>query len=185
MKKFTLNIGFIIISFAIGLAINSACSDSLDENAVNNTEIKELIKSLQREINTLKEENEELANRVSTLEAAVFGSNNGNVSKSGIFEVDGLLFLPTGHTCSKIKTAEGKLVTTLNEETTEEIAMAAQYTESDAYGRITKIEYYVPSGYDYYRITYTYNKDKTVTETTEYSITGAHKVIKSITTSYY
>ena len=62
MKKFTLNIGFIIISFAIGLAINSACSDSLDENAVNNTEIKELIKSLQREINTLKDENKELDN---------------------------------------------------------------------------------------------------------------------------
>ncbi len=184
MKKITLNIGFIIISFAIGLAMNSACSDPLDENTVNNSEIKELVKSLQREINTLKKENEELAKRVAALETAVFSSNNGSSLKSGIFEVDGLLFLPTGHTCSKVKTAEGKLVTISNSETTEEIAMAPQYTESDAYGRISKIEYTVPSGYDYYRIIYTYHKDKTVTETLEYSVNGVN-IKQTITTSYY
>lgn len=185
MKKITLNIGFIVVSFAIGLAINSACSDSLDANTVNNTEIKELIKSLQREINTLKDENKELDNRVSTLEATILNSNIGNTSNVGIFEVDGLLFLPSGYTCSKIKTSEGGIVNISNSATTEDIALTPQYTESDTYGRITKIEYNTPKGYDYYRITYTYHKDKTVTEIREYSINGEHKVIESITTSYY
>ena len=80
MKKFTLNLGVIIISFAIGLAINSACADSLGDsmsNVDNNidkmdlSELKELVSALQGKVTTLENNLNKANNSISNLTTEV------------------------------------------------------------------------------------------------------------------
>lgn len=117
MKKFTLNLGVIIISFAIGLAINSACADSLGDsmsNVDNNidkmdlSELKELVSALQgkvttlennlnkannsisnltTEVSSLQTKNDALTKRIASLEQNVSSDSDGSKDNSSVCEM--------------------------------------------------------------------------------------------------
>lgn len=212
MKKFTLNLGVIIISFAIGLAINSACADSLGDSMSNVdnmdlSEIKELVSALQgkvttlennlnkannsisnltTEVSSLQTKNDALTKRIASLEQNV-SSNSGNTednsSVCGMFQVDGLWFTPSGTVCSKIKSSQGTQVHTQNGVTTETVALSAKQAEYDTHGRLLKLEYNTPTGYKYYRVTYQYH-DMSVTDKLEYA-TDYVQLQQVVTTTYY
>jgi hypothetical protein len=75
MKKTILNLGAILLAFAIGVSINNACADSIDN--MNDSELRKLVAELQQEVNDLKE-------RVAALER--------NNDTGGEFVVDGMHF---------------------------------------------------------------------------------------------
>ena len=52
MKRTLLNLGAILVAFIIGLAINNACADSLEN--MSDTELRKLVAQLQQEVNSLK-----------------------------------------------------------------------------------------------------------------------------------
>ena len=210
MKKFSVNLGVIIISFAIGLAINSACADSLESStsSVDNLDLKEFktlvanlqkevtnlkdnlndsnrtLTALQNEVGTLKTQNESLIKRVSSLEQNC-NSNNSNESAlaCGMFQVDGLWYMPTGYICSKAVSAQGTHEDTYNGEKTISDALCPKNIEYDSYGRVVKVEYNTTQGYEYYRISYQYN-NKVVTETFEYK-TSSRVSKNEVITTYY
>ncbi len=84
MKKTFVNIGAVIVAFCIGLAINSACADSLEK--MSDSELRNLVSQLQQEVNNLKQ-------RVAELEGKISNGGSGNTSSSTTgFDVDGLHF---------------------------------------------------------------------------------------------
>ena len=68
MKRTLLNLGAILAAFLIGLAINNACADSLEN--MSDTELRKLVAQLQQELNSLKE-------RVAQLEKSNGNSSSG------------------------------------------------------------------------------------------------------------
>lgn len=95
MKRTLLNLGAILVAFIIGLAINNACADSLDN--MTDTELRILVSQLQQEVKSLK-------NRVAELEGKVGNNSNSGVSIGGAyaFEVDGIHFSMGGSYCDPL-----------------------------------------------------------------------------------
>ena len=97
MKKSLLNLGAILVAFCLGISINNSCADPDDYTASRGeTSVEELwaaIDALKEEVNTLK-------SKVKSLESS---SENGSVSKSGDFMVDGLWYNPNGACESQLK----------------------------------------------------------------------------------
>lgn len=202
MKTLTLNLGTIIVSFAIGLAINSACAGSLENNSNNDAnniqddEIKELVISLRdelkslkddlneantvitilnKDIKLLKDENIALSNRVKTLEdiSTTSPDSGSNLSSCGMFQVDGLWYLPSGYVCGKPISTTCSSVTTTYHQTGETIVdKGSGYSviEEDNYGRITKVTNIYPEDTgNAYEITYSYNGKSITTISTQKS----------------
>lgn len=94
MKKTILNVGAIMAAFLIGLAINNACADSLEN--MSDSELRNLVSQLQREVNALKQ-------RVSELEGKVSGGGSTSPSLTAGFDVDGLHFNNAGYVEQRIK----------------------------------------------------------------------------------
>ena len=95
MNRTIVNLGAIVVAFVIGLAINNACADSLEN--MSDSQLRNLVAELQKEVNSLKQ-------RVAELEGKVGNSNTGNgasVTPDG-FEVDGIHFSHSGFPDSKV-----------------------------------------------------------------------------------
>lgn len=175
MKRTILNLGAILAAFLIGLAINNACADSLDNMSDN--ELRKLVAQLQQEINALK-------SRVAELEGKV-GNGSGNSESNGMFKVDGVWFLPTGSACSRIKSSKGTTTTTYlsTGETTTSNSFSESNTTVDSFGRLLRIDYNLPDNYEYYYTEYSYN-GKVVNSTTAYKTT-VFKAETVTETEYY
>ena len=95
MKKTILNLGAILLAFVIGVSINNACADSIDN--MNDSELRKLVAELQQEVNDLKDRVAELERKNRN------GSGNGssNNDTGGEFEVNGLHFNRSGQ-CSNM-----------------------------------------------------------------------------------
>ena len=126
MKRTLVNVGAILAAFLIGLAINNACADSLEN--MSDTELRKLVAQLQQEVNSLKE-------RVAKLEKAS-GSSSG-VATSGGFTVDGIYFNNAGFPESKVDYYEFSGYMLINGSRTEMTPSTTRY-EYDSYGRLTK-----------------------------------------------
>lgn len=183
MKRTFINLFAASTALCIGLAINSACGDTLTAGSINNTDdLTRLVQTLQTEIEELQSDFEKLAadlrdtrNRVQELEVRneelrnLIGgtSNNGG---SGMFFVDGLWYLPTSYTCGRIKSSNStaKITYLRSDEEVVNITNWSNTSEYDEYGRITKINYdYSDGDYKYYYSDYNYN-GKIVTNIIEY-----------------
>ena len=183
MKRTCINLFAASTALCIGLAINSACGDTLTAGSINNTDdLIRLVQTLQTEIEKLQSDFEKLAadlrdtrNRVQELEVRneelrnLIGgtSNNGG---SGMFFVDGLWYLPTGYPYGRIKSSNytTKITYLRSDEDVVNITNWSNTSEYDEYGRITKINYdYSDGDYKYYNYDYKYN-GKIVTNIVEY-----------------
>ena len=143
MKRTLLNVGAILAAFLIGLAINNACADSLEN--MSDTELRKLVAQLQQEVNSLRE-------RVAQLEKA--GGNSGSSSgaaTSGGFTVDGIFFNNAGFPESKVDYYEYTGYMLINGSRTDMTPSTSRY-EYDSYGRIAKQGTYT---YEYSSKTYT------------------------------
>ena len=130
MKRTLLNVGAILSAFLIGLAINNACADSLEN--MSDSELRKLVAQLQQEVNSLKE-------RVAQLEKASgnsSGSSSG-ISASGGFTVDGIFFNNAGLPECKVDYYEYTGYMLINGDRTELTPSTVRY-EYDSYGRLTK-----------------------------------------------
>ena len=164
MKRTLLNLGAILAAFLIGLAINNACADSLEN--MSDSELRNLVAQLQKEVNNLKQ-------KVAELEGKVNNSGSSNPSTPSItygFDVDGLHFDNAGYVEEKIDRSgydsysyyiiDGKKTETSS--TTD--GMRYEY---DEYGRMTK--YVQDSGSAETTMTYTYSgKTRTLETFTKY-----------------
>ena len=205
MKKFTLNLGVIIISFAIGLAINSACADSLGDSMSNVdnmdlSEIKELVSALQgkvttlennlnkannsisnltTEVSSLQTKNDALTKRIASLEQNV-SSNSGNTednsSVCGMFQVDGLWFTHAGYVENKITSSTACTRVILNSGEVQESSTPSAVYQYDTFGRLAKISY------DGYSQEYSY-KGNVVILTSE-TITDSYRSIYTQEVTY-
>lgn len=131
MKRTLLNAGAILAAFLIGLAINNACADSLEN--MNDTELRKLVAQLQQEVNSLKE-------RVAQLEKAssnTVNSSSSGTAMSGGFTVDGIFFNNAGFPESKVDYYEYSGYLLINGSRTEMTPSTTRY-EYDSYGRLTK-----------------------------------------------
>jgi hypothetical protein len=91
MKKTILNLGAILMAFIIGVTINNACASKIDN--MSDSELRNLVSQLQKEVNSLKE-------RVAELEDKIGGSsgrNTGSTTVGGGFEVNGVHFDRAGN----------------------------------------------------------------------------------------
>lgn len=124
MKRTALNLGSILIAFIIGLAINNACADSIEN--MSDSELRNLVLQLQKEVNTLKQ-------KVSQLEG-----NSGSNNDIGYFIVDGVRFSPLGVPIyNKIKRYTLKSTTITNgQTTTSETIHDDTETKYDSEGRL-------------------------------------------------
>lgn len=184
MKRTFINLFAVSTALCIGLAINSACGDTLTAGSINNTDdLTRLVQTLQTEIEKLqsdfnklsanlkntKDRVLELELRNEELKKLIEGTGN-NGGSSGMFFVDGLWYLPTGYPCGRIKSSNYTTEITylrLDEEVVN-ITKWSNYSEYDEYGRISKINYdYSDSDYKYYNSDYKYN-GKIVTNIIEY-----------------
>lgn len=184
MKRTIINLFAVSTALCIGLAINSACGDTLTADSIDNTDdLTRLVQTLQTEIEKLqsdfdklsaslkntKDRVQELELRNEELKKLIEGTGN-NGGSSGMFFVDGLWYLPTGYPCGRIKSSNYTTEITylrLDEEVVN-ITKWSNYSEYDEYGRISKINYdYSDSDYKYYNSDYKYN-GKIVTNIIEY-----------------
>ena len=184
MKRTFINLFAASTALCIGLAINSACGDTLTAGSINNTDdLTRLVQTLQTEIEKLqsdfnklsanlkntKDRVQELELRNEELKKLIEGTGN-NGGSSGMFFVDGLWYLPTGYPCGRIKSSNHttKITYLRSDEEVVNITKMYSFSEYDEYGRITKINYdYSDSGYKYYNSDYKYN-GKIVTNIIEY-----------------
>ena len=184
MKRTFINLFAASTALCIGLAINSACGDTLTAGSINNTDdLTRLVQTLQTEIEKLqsdfnklsanlkntKDRVQELELRNEELKKLIEGTGN-NGSSSGMFFVDGLWYLPTGYPCGRIKSSNStaKITYLRSDEEVVNITKMYNFSEYDEYGRITKINYdYSDSDYKYYNYDYKYN-GKIVTNIIEY-----------------
>lgn len=177
MKRTLLNLGAILVAFIIGLAINNACADSLEN--MSDSELRKLVAQLQQEINSLK-------SRVADLEGKVGSNSGGSASVSaGMFNVDGLWFLPSGSVCSRVKSSKGTTKQTYlgTGETTTTNTFTTMSSSVDSQGRLIRCDYTLPEGYEYYYQTYSY-QGKVVKSTTSYKTTYYESIAES-ETEYY
>ncbi len=184
MKRTIINLFAASTALCIGLAINSACGDTLTAGSINNTDdLTRLVQTLQTEIEKLQSDFNKLSanlkntnDRVQELELRneelkklIEGTGN-NGSSSGMFFVDGLWYLPTGYPCGRIKSSNytTKITYLRSDEEVVNITNWSNSSEYDEYGRITKINYdYSDGDYKYYNYDYRYN-GKIVTHIIEY-----------------
>ena len=127
MKKTIVNIGAILVAFCIGLAINSACADSLEK--MSDSELRNLVSQLQQEVNSLKQ-------RVADLEGKLGNGGGGSsaVTASG-FDVDGLHFDNAGFVENPIDYIVQNSYTIVNGVRTETPTQTIQYSY-DGKGRL-------------------------------------------------
>ena len=184
MKRTFINLFAASTALCIGLAINSACGDTLTAGSINNTDdLTRLVQTLQTEIEKLqsdfdklsanlkntKDRVQELELRNEELKKLIEGTGN-NGGSSGMFFVDGLWYLPTGYPCGRIKSSNytTKITYLRSDEEVVNLTKWSNSSEYDEYGRITKINYdYSDSDYKYYNYDYKYN-GKIVTNIVEY-----------------
>lgn len=184
MKRTFINLFAASTALCIGLAINSACGDTLTAGSIDKTDdLTRLVQTLQTEIEKLqsdfdklsanlkntKDRVQELELRNEELKKLIEGTGN-NGGSSGMFFVDGLWYLPTGHPCGRIKSSNytTKITYLRLDEEVVNITKWSNNSEYDEYGRISKINYdYSDSDYKYYNSYYKYN-GKIVTNIIEY-----------------
>ena len=184
MKRTFINLFAASTALCIGLAINSACGDTLTAGSINNTDdLTRLVQTLQTEIEKLqsdfnklsanlkntKDRVQELELRNEELKKLIEGTGN-NGGSSGMFFLDGLWYLPTGYPCGRIKSSNytTKITYLRSDEEVVNITNLSNTSEYDEYGRITKINYdYSDGDYKYYYSDYKYN-GKIVTNIIEY-----------------
>lgn len=184
MKRTFINLFAASTALCLGLAINSACGDTLTAGSINNTDdLTLLVQTLQTEIEKLqsdfnklsanlkntKDRVQELELRNEELKKLIEGTGN-NGGSSGMFFVDGLWYLPTGYPCGRIKSSNytTKITYLRSDEEVVNITNWSNSSEYDEYGRITKINYdYSDGDYKYYNYDYRYN-GKIVTNIIEY-----------------
>lgn len=184
MKRTFINLFAASTALCVGLAINSACGDTLTAGNINNTDdLTRLVQTLQTEIEKLqsdldklsanlkntKDRVQELELRNEELKKLIEGTGN-NGGSSGMFFVDGLWYLPTGYPCGRIKSSNytTKITYLRLDEEVVNITKWSNNSEYDEYGRISKINYdYSDSDYKYYNSYYKYN-GKIVTNIIEY-----------------
>lgn len=182
MKRTFINLFAASTALCIGLAINSACGDTLTAGSINNTDdLTRLVQTLQTEIEKLqsdfnklsanlkntKDRVQELELRNEELKKLIEGTGN-NDGSSGMFFVDGLWYLPTGYPCGRIKSSNYTTKITYLRSDEEVVNLRSDSYEYDEYGRITKINYdFSDSDYKYYNYDYRYN-GKIVTNIIEY-----------------
>ena len=182
MKRTFINLFAASTALCIGLAINSACGDTLTAGSINNTDdLTRLVQTLQTEIEKLqsdfnklsanlkntKDRVQELELRNEELKKLIEGTGN-NDGSSGMFFVDGLWYLPTGYPCGRIKSSNYTTKITYLRSDEEVVNLRSDSYEYDEYGRITKFNYdFSDSDYKYYNYDYRYN-GKIVTNIIEY-----------------
>ena len=147
MKRTLLNVGAILAAFLIGLAINNACADSLEN--MSDSELRDLVTQLQKEVNNLKQ-------KVAELEGRFNNSGGSTPSLSYGFDVDGLHFNNAGVVENPIDYYKTSGYTISNGVRTESAPTSTQY-EYDSKGRLLR----------YGTVTYSYS-GKTVTWTSLY-----------------
>ena len=200
MKRTFINLFAASTALCIGLAINSACGDTLTADSINNTDdLTRLVQTLQSEIEKLqsdldklsdelkntKDRVQELELRNEELKKLIEGTDN-NGGGAGMFFVDGLWYLPTGYTCGRIKSSNStaKITYLRSDEEVVNITNWSNSSEYDEYGRISKINYdYSDSDYKYYNSDYKYN-GKIVTNIIEYENNDT-RYSQIIETEYY
>lgn len=134
MKRTVINLGAILVAFIIGLAINNACADSLDN--MTDTELRKLVSQLQQEVNSLK-------SRVAELEGKI-GSGSGSGSSIGgayAFEVDGVHYSMSGAYCDPLdyyEMVESYQIVNGNRTDATPSVYKISYTY-DSYGRIASM----------------------------------------------
>ena len=172
MKRTIINLFAASTALCIGLAINSACGDTLTAGSINNTDdLTRLVQTLQTEIEKLqsdfnklsanlkntKDRVQELELRNEELKKLIEGTGN-NGGSSGMFFVDGLWYLPTGYPCGRIKSSNYTTKITYLRSDEEVVNLRSDSYEYDEYGRITKFNYdFSDSDYKYYNYDYKYN----------------------------
>lgn len=182
MKRTFINLFVASTALCIGLAINSACGDTLTAGSIDNTDdLTRLVQTLQTEIEKLqsdfnklsanlkntKDRVQELELRNEELKKLIEGTGN-NGGSSGMFFVDGLWYLPTGYPYGRIKSSNYTTKITYLRSDEEVVNLRSDSYEYDEYGRITKINYdYSDGDYKYYNSDYKYN-GKIVTNIVEY-----------------
>lgn len=182
MKRTFINLFAASTALCIGLAINSACGDTLMAGSINNTDdLTRLVQTLQTEIEKFqsdfnklsanlkntKDRVQELELRNEELKKLIEGTGN-NGGSSGMFFLDGLWYLPTGYPCGRIKSSNYTTKITYLRLDEEVLNIRSDSYEYDEYGRITKINYdFSDSDYKYYNYDYRYN-GKIVTNIIEY-----------------
>lgn len=182
MKRTIINLFAASTALCIGLAINSACGDTLTAGSINNTDdLTRLVQTLQTEIEKLQSDFNKLSanlkntkDRVQELELQneelkklIEGTGN-NGGSSGMFFLDGLWYLPTGYPCGRIKSSNYTTKITYLRSDEEVVNLRSDSFEYDEYGRIIKINYdFSDSDYKYYNYDYRYN-GKIVTNIIEY-----------------
>lgn len=182
MKRTIINLFAASTALCIGLAINSACGDTLTAGSINNTDdLTRLVQTLQTEIEKLqsdfnklsanlkntKDRVQELELRNEELKKLIEGTGN-NGGSSGMFFVDGLWYLPNGYPCGRIKSSNYTTKITYLRSDEEVVNLRSDSYEYDEYGRITKFNYdFSDSDYKYYNYDYKYN-GKIVTNIIEY-----------------
>lgn len=182
MKRTIINLFAASTALCIGLAINSACGDTLTAGSINNTDdLTRLVQTLQTEIEKLQSDFNKLSanlkntkDRVQELELQneelkklIEGTGN-NGGSSGMFFLDGLWYLPTGYPCGRIKSSNYTTKITYLRSDEEVVNLRSDSFEYDEYGRIIIINYdFSDSDYKYYNYDYRYN-GKIVTNIIEY-----------------
>lgn len=132
MKKTILNVGAILAAFLIGLAINNACADSLEN--MSDSELRNLVSQLQKEVTALKQ-------RVSELEGKIGSGGSTSPSLTVGFDVDGLHFDNSGYVEQRIKQSglEPYSYYIIDGKKTETTSQQGGYTYTyDSYGRLSK-----------------------------------------------
>jgi len=84
MKRTFINLGLVLVAFAIGVSIHNACSKSIED--MSDSELRNLVLELQSQVNELKE-------KVAKLEAGTGGEFGGF---NGGFYVGKVPFFPSG-----------------------------------------------------------------------------------------
>lgn len=173
MKRTLVNIGAAIAAFLIGLAINSACADSLQNTS--DDELRNLVAQLQKEVDNLRQKVAELEKQISDA-----GSSTPSISVG--FDVDGLHFDNAGLPDERIDRGnvgvysyyilDGKKIETTSSNT----GISYVY---DSYGRISKQIQTMESGEAV--TTYTYSGK---TQTAEHVIKYTNPSPGSLQESY-
>ena len=160
MKKTIVNLGLMLVAFAIGLTINNACAGSLDN--MSDSELRSLVVKMQQDIKALQSEVSDLKSQLAKLSSS--GGSGSGIGQYG-FVVDGIHFNPNGQADDKIDFYSVKQEIKYDNSPANNIEQEMEYHYiRDSKGRI------IQTDYDYYTIT-NGNRIKTRTEssTTSYS----------------
>lgn len=107
MKKTIVNLGLMLVAFAIGITINNACAGSLEN--MSDSELRSLVVKMQQDIKALQSEVSDLKSQLAKLSTS---GGSGSAGGQYGFVVDGLRFNPNGmvddiidHYVQKIETS--------------------------------------------------------------------------------